>query len=414
MTAGLRILMVIPQLGFGGAEGAFLRLAAHLGAQAGVTIAVMGAAEVPDARSASGRWTELPLVVLGEGGAAAASPIGKLRRWWRMGRRLRVLKRDHDVTISFLSGANLLNALTGPRSRVIVSERGSKRNDIGMTPRQRALWTRVLDPLIYWRAGRVVAASDGLAHEIVSANPWVAGRLLAIEGTVSAGALVDAADMAVEAEFLPLAEYETVVVFGRLHVQKGYDVLLAAFARVRAERPRARLLLIGDGPEAAALRAIAARLGLTVAASGAEADVILPGARPDPLRYLRLGRVFALPSRLEGLPNALIEALATGVPVLASDCPWGPRSILSGGALSYGGAAPALPLVLAHGVLMPLPDAPGAVAVWAEALARAVQVPREAVPRAARLAVVERYDIARTGPVWRKLAETMAQKAGRR
>ncbi|MCE6967483.1 glycosyltransferase [Cereibacter sphaeroides] len=394
-TAPLRILMLIPHLGVGGAQGAFLRLARFLAAHAQVTIAVMQG-DAPDAAG-------LPVVRLDEVGG------GKLRRWWRMLRRLRALKRQHDVAISFLSGVNLLNALTGPRGKTIVSERGSKRHDIGMTRLQRIVWTRLLDPLTYWRAGRVVTASEGLAHEIVTANRWAAPRVVAIEGMVEAKVLVDAADLPVEPDLMPLAECDTVVAFGRLHVQKGYDILLRAFARIRAGQPAARLLLIGDGPEAARLRSLAVDLGMRVGTKGAEADVILPGMRQNPLRYLRLGRVFALPSRYEGLPNALIEALAAGVPVLASDCPWGPRSILSAGALPCSAPKQILPLSLQHGVLMPVPDAPGATDIWVSELSRALQTSRHRPAREVRLRNVARYDIAQTGPAWLRLAEELAR-----
>ena len=406
MTAPLRILMLIPQLGYGGAEGAFLRLARHLSAEADVTLAVMDQpyGELP---STSTAWTDLPVLRLDDRIPAGGGLIGKIRRWWGMLRQLRSLKRRHDVTISFMSGMNLLNALAGPRERTIVSERGSRRHDISMNPRQRLIWTRFLDPLVYWRAGRIVAASEGLAYEIVTTNSWAASRVLTIEGTVEAAALVDTADLPVELELQSLTECETVVAFGRLHIIKGYDVLLNAFAAVRAQRPLARLLLIGDGPEGAFLRRHAEELGLSVAHSGSDADVIMPGKCSEPLRYLQLGKVFVLPSRSEGLPNALIEAIAAGVPVLASDCPWGPRSILSAGALPYSGPEPTLPLCLLRGILMPTPDKPGAVAVWASELERALKAQPKRPEHADRLAAVARYDIEQTGPIWLKLAKDM-------
>jgi glycosyltransferase involved in cell wall biosynthesis len=399
--------MLIPALGVGGAEGSFLRLARFLSTRAEVTIAVMGGAY---SEPSTGGWTDLQVVRLAED----FEDHGKVRRWWQMVRKLRALKRNHDVTVSFLSGGNLLNALTGPRARTIVSERGSKRQDTGRSQRQRLIWTRLLDPLTYVCAGRIVAASQGLAHEIVTANPWAAARVVAIEGTVNGEELVETADLPVEADLMPLADCETVVAFGRLHMSKGYDTLLAAFANVRSARPGARLLLIGEGPEGPQLRLLAERLGLSVANSGAEADVILPGMRPHPLRYLSLGKVFALTSRFEGLPNAVIEAMAAGIPILASDCCWGPRSLLSAGTLPYGGPQPALPLVLQYGVLLPVPDAPGAIALWSGELQRALDGRPQRPPRSERLAAVERYGIARNGPIWLQLAEDMAQRAGHR
>lgn len=394
----LRILMLIPHLGVGGAESSFLRLAEFLAGEANVTIAVM------DQSGNTNVEAGIPMLSLTD----TLAPGGKVARWWSMWRRVRVLKRDHDVAISFLSGSNLLNALAGPRHKTIVSERGSKRNDIGMTNLQRALWTRVLDRFIYWRAARVFAASEGLAYEIISGNRWAADRVAAIEGTVRAAQLVEGADRPLEPEIEALAEFETVVAFGRLHVSKGYDFLFEVFSQVRAIRPRARLLIIGDGPEAARLREIGATLGLCCGKAGDDAEVIFVGMQPEPLRYVRLGRLFVLPSRLEGLPNALIEALATGVPVLASDCPWGPRTILSEGSLAYGQGDPTLPCKLAHGVLMPLPEAPNALSIWVQEINRALETPQPRVDRDERLRLTSRYDIESTGPVWLQHARQLA------
>ena len=401
MSGRLRILMLIPHLGVGGAQGAFMRLAGFLAREADVTIAVMhgdGKTEAP---------AGTPVLSLTDPHLRR----GKIGRWWAMWRRVRALKDQHDVAISFLSGVNLLNALAGPRRKTIVSERGSKRYDIGMTRLQRALWTRILDPLTYWFAGVVIAASEGLAHEIVTSNRWAAKRVVAIEGTVKAAQLVDAADLEVEPEIAALAEFETIVTYGRLHVQKGYDFLLRVFAQVRAVRPRARLLLIGDGVEAVRLREIGASLGLRCGETGEDADVIFTGMRPDPIRYVRIARVFTLPSRYEGLPNALIEAIAAGVPVLVSDCPWGPRSILSEGKLDYGHLAPILPCKLTHGVLMPSPEAPDALSLWVEELSRILGSSQPRVDREERFRFALRYDIESTGPVWLELARQQALAA---
>ena len=392
--APLRILMLIPHLGVGGAQGAFLRLARYLATRAQVTVAVMQG-DVSEA-------ADLPVFRLDEGGGS------KVRRWWGMLRRLRSLKRQHDVTISFLSGMNLLNALAGQRVRTIISERGSKRHDIGMSKRQRLIWTRLLDPLTYWRAGQVVAASEGLAHEIVTANPWAAGKVTSIEGTVKAAALVDAGDLPVEPEIEEMVEFETIVTFGRLHIQKGYEFLLQAFARVLSSRPMARLLLIGEGPEKERLQELAAELGLLVGTNASKADVIFAGVKSDPVRYARIGRVFAFPSLYEGLPNALIEAIAAGVPVLASDCPWGPRSILSGGILGYDKEL-SLPTRLPHGTLMPLPDGPYALTIWADELEQALERSNPRVSKQNRLEAIERYDIGQTGPRWLHLAMEMSE-----
>ncbi|RMG06524.1 MAG: glycosyltransferase [Planctomycetota bacterium] len=98
---------------------------------------------------------------------------------------------------------------------------------------------------------------------------------------------------------------------GRLDRQKGQDLLLEAFARFRARRPRARLLLCGAGPEEGALRAQARRLGI-------EERVRFLGHRDDVPLVLAALDVFCLPSRWEGFGLALVEALAAGRACVAS------------------------------------------------------------------------------------------------
>lgn len=98
---------------------------------------------------------------------------------------------------------------------------------------------------------------------------------------------------------------------GRLTEIKCHDVLLRGFARLAGTRPEVRLLLVGDGPRRAELAALAAALGVS-------ARVHFAGYQPDPENYLRLMDVFALTSRSEGMPLAVLEAWAAGVPVVAT------------------------------------------------------------------------------------------------
>jgi len=113
-----------------------------------------------------------------------------------------------------------------------------------------------------------------------------------------------------------------VVAAGRLTRQKGFDVLLRAFALARARRPM-RLIVLGKGPEHSGLQALADRLGVN-------GDVELCGHVNNPLPFFRRGALFVLPSRWEGLSNALLEAMATGTPVVATRCT-GSTELLDGG-----------------------------------------------------------------------------------
>jgi glycosyltransferase involved in cell wall biosynthesis len=113
-------------------------------------------------------------------------------------------------------------------------------------------------------------------------------------------------------EWFDAGQPPVIVGSGRLTHQKGFDVLLRAFSRARARSPM-RLIILGKGPEQGRLQALAEHLGI-------DSDIQLKGHVDNPLPYLRRAAVFVLPSRWEGLSNALLEALASGTPMVATRC----------------------------------------------------------------------------------------------
>jgi len=103
--------------------------------------------------------------------------------------------------------------------------------------------------------------------------------------------------------------------------EKGFDMLLPAFAETGLASSGWQLVILGDGQERAALEAQAEALGLRHA-------VVMPGVVADPQQWLLHADIFALSSRFEGFPNALLEAMSCGLPVAAFDCPSGPGEIV--------------------------------------------------------------------------------------
>jgi glycosyltransferase involved in cell wall biosynthesis len=110
---------------------------------------------------------------------------------------------------------------------------------------------------------------------------------------------------------------------GRLTRQKDFAALLRAFAIVHQEMP-ARLMILGEGEERKKLERLAQNLGIAQ-------DVALPGFVDNPYKYMARASVFVLSSRWEGPGHVLVEALALGIPIVATDCPYGPREILLDG-----------------------------------------------------------------------------------
>ena len=111
---------------------------------------------------------------------------------------------------------------------------------------------------------------------------------------------------------------------GRLIRRKGFDRLLMAWARIAHEFPDWRLAVFGGGPDAKKLARLSAELGI-------EDSVRLPGNSPRLREELAKASLFVMTSRREGFPMVLLEAMSVGLPVVAYDCPTGPRDIISEG-----------------------------------------------------------------------------------
>lgn len=402
--------MLTASLGYGGSESDFLRLANYLARSTDLTIALFSQDYGNSAYTTAQSSTERQTVLLDAPSRSSGGVVGKVHRWLRMCNRLVELKQDHDVTISFLSGPNVLNAVTGDPAKAIVSERGSKAHHVGIPPFRKWFYLNLLDPLVYRRVSKVVPASVGYATEIAAvAGPRLAGKIVPIEGIVSTDTLLKQTEAQADSDverfcFGPVAVYS-----GRLDRGKGIDRIIPVFARVLQNIPAARLLVIGDGPLRRDVIGMCTALGLSITESGdPDAHVFLAGYRYEPMRHFRLCRLFLFPSEHEGLPNALIEGVASGIPVVAADCPWGPRSILSDpGDLPLAETINA-PVRLRHGTLMPMLHTAAGAMSWHAELCEALQRAPQRRSLANRRTAIARFDIEVTGPQWLRLIDDIA------
>jgi glycosyltransferase involved in cell wall biosynthesis len=188
--------------------------------------------------------------------------------------------------------------------------------------RPRALW-RWVSRRAYQSADLVLANSRGLRQQLLDYWQLPADRVRVQPNAFDFDRLDTLA-----AEPLPVASEGPfrILTVGRIDDDKGHADLLAAVYELVHHRGQQDLLwqIVGTGPDEQRLQQNVADLGLTK-------QVEFLGVRPNPFPWYRAADLFCLPSRTEGLPNVLIEALACGTPVIAADCPSGPREILADG-----------------------------------------------------------------------------------
>lgn len=192
----------------------------------------------------------------------------------------------------------------------------------GRSPVTRWWWYRGMARR-YRRLHRLVAVSAGVAADVRAITGLSGDRLRVIPNPVITPHLEPLARETPDHPWFTDGGPPVVLGVGRLTRQKDFPTLLRAVASM-AHQPPPRLVILGEGRDREALEALAAGLGIA-------SRVALPGFTANPYACMARAGVFALSSIWEGSPNVLTEALALGVPAVATDCPSGPREVLDGG-----------------------------------------------------------------------------------
>jgi glycosyltransferase involved in cell wall biosynthesis len=239
------------------------------------------------------------------------------------------LRRERPrFLISAGEGVNLVALLARRLAAVPTRTVVTVRNSPAQLPLSRHGWIRRrmhhLSPALYRLADGVVAVSEGVADELSSVMRLPRAGIDVIYNPVVTPELATLATQPVEHPWFQPGAPPVILGMGRLHPQKDFATLLRAFRILCQQRRDARLVILGEGPERAKLEAMARDFAV--------GDLVdLPGYVMNPFPYLAHASVFVLCSQFEGLPGALIQAMACGCPVVSTDCPSGPREILENG-----------------------------------------------------------------------------------
>ena len=220
--------------------------------------------------------------------------------------------------------------ITGIPQRVVISEHNTLTS---VSNGEKDLRWKLYPELARWFypwADGIIAVSKGVADDLTLATKLSPTQIQVIYNPIVTPDLQKRSEAPLDHPWFRSGAPPVVLGVGRLTAQKAFGMLIEAFARVRKSQS-ARLIILGEGEERPKLEAMIRQLGL-------EQDVDLPGFVSNPYPYMAHAALFVLSSKWEGLPTVLVEAMSLGTPVIATDCPSGPREIL--GNNQYGQLVP--------------------------------------------------------------------------
>ncbi|HEY6968214.1 MAG TPA: glycosyltransferase [Candidatus Angelobacter sp.] len=231
-----------------------------------------------------------------------------------------IRKLRPKAVMSTMLATNLALILTKPflprGTRLLIREAGTPSRLLSDHVDHPLFWRSVYRNL-YKHADRVICLSDAMASEMVELFKLPPEKVVRIYNPLDEKRVRELGEQGDNPYSGPGPH---LVSAGRLSHEKGFDVLVAALPRVLERLPKAELVILGEGHLKKDLIEQATRLGLNV-------KVRFPGFQSNPWRYFRHADLFVLASRHEGMPNAVLEALALGTAVVATDCPGGIREI---------------------------------------------------------------------------------------
>ena len=179
----------------------------------------------------------------------------------------------------------------------------------------------------YPKCDRTIAVSEGVGEDLVKFG-INSQKIEVIYNPIFEPELLNKAEAEPDFPWFQDKDIPVIIGVGRLEAQKDFVTLVKAFAKVKQQIP-SRLIILGEGSQRKQLEDLAKDLHLS------EEDIAFPGFVSNPFAYMKRASVLAMSSTWEGFGNVIVEAMALGTPVVATDCPSGPAEILDGGTYGF-------------------------------------------------------------------------------
>jgi glycosyltransferase involved in cell wall biosynthesis len=248
-------------------------------------------------------------------------PVQKIYHLLRYAYSIRKInsQKDIQICISFLPTSNLLNILSGGKNIKILSIRSH------MSKRINGFYGQINSLLIkffYNHASIVIAVSKGVKNDLVQHFNIKPDKIKVIYNPYNVELINKLMLKPLNEECIDFFKNDVIITVGRLIPIKGHYNLIRAFKKVKKCCINSKLLILGNGEYKTELIRIVKEFGL-------ENDVYFIGFQTNPFKYIYNSKLFVLPSLTEGFPNALVEAMICGTPVISTDCKSGPREIIS-------------------------------------------------------------------------------------
>jgi len=249
---------------------------------------------------------------------------GFLHRSWLRLKAIRDLVQNIRPSL-IMSTLWQVNAIAGLADKLwnfdislVMNEQNTPQSSLETDARRRRMWPAA--KRLYHQADLIITVSEGIAHELESTVKIQPNKMKVIHNPIELTINEEATII------LPGnkdSDNTIILAAGRLTAQKNFPMLLEACALVSQEH-QIELIILGDGSERQHLEDISRKLNIS-------SQVHFMGFVSNPQDYYARADIFTLTSIYEGFGNVIVEAMAMGVPVIATDCPYGPREILQGG-----------------------------------------------------------------------------------